>query len=163
MGVNQVVMRGDGAAEPTFDVLPNPRSKNPLTFENDASGVHVPSFGSSDIVLLSSFAAEHGFRIVRFSLADPYMSAIPDDERERVSDFLVTCLAEAGPNGVREMLKRDFRGYLVTAVDLEAEANMDRVSLRRHGVTVGTAIDHQPGKSVLIQLLQDAWKAIRFA
>lgn len=113
--------------------------------------------GSQDLIRFASYAADRGFHVVSFMVADAYLAALSADEEAEVSAEMVEILNEYGGRELAAAMRDDFGGLYVVGVNLVVKASGRRIGVRRRGyVETSTVPDAE-------QLLQAAWQELQLS
>jgi hypothetical protein len=122
--------------------------------ESETRRLHL---GSQDLVRVAGFAAENGFKLVRFYLSDPYLQPLGSAEEQTISDELVEIFNKYDAQEVRSALRGDYEGLYVVGIELLSRETGFRIHLRREGF-IDTAVPE-----IATNLLTRAWQKLRLA
>ena len=126
----------------------------PVAEVSDSNKLHL---GSQDLIRLASYAAQHGFEVKSFMLADSYLSPIEADEQAETSDAMVEILKLYGGNELEAAMRDDFDGVYVVGVNVIALSTGLRISVRRRGY-VETSILQEAE-----DLIASAWQELHLS
>lgn len=128
----------------------------PVTPISAAASQHL-HLGSQDLVRVAGFAAAHGFRLVRFYMADRDLAPLDRVEEDEISDALVSIFEQYDASEVRSALHDEYEGLFVVGIELLSLNSGHRIQLRREGY-IDTSVPDEA-----THLLDRAWRKLRLA
>lgn len=113
--------------------------------------------GSQDLIRIAGYAAEHGFKVTGFIVADAFLTPLAADEQREVSDSMLQILGTYGTRELNAAMDDDFNGLYVTGVELISRRGGLRIVVRRRGYVETSVVEEAE------QLLNSAWRELRLS
>lgn len=151
--LSQVLIERDPAGRPMVQVVENPTSKKPRTFENRARGLRVPHFGSTDLILLAEYFSDRDFHIDLIEVANSGLSPLEENEEDRVSREMLSALRTGGAEAAMRTLDAQPGGLVVIGLRLTS-TDLRSFSIRRDGVA------HSSRPTTIVSALRDAFSSL---
>lgn len=113
--------------------------------------------GSQDLIRFAGYAADHGFIISGFTLADAFLTPLDLDEQGAVSVEMIAILLAYGAQELDAAMEDDFDGLYVTGVELISSSKGLRIDVRRRGYVDTSVVEEAE------RLLDSAWRELRLS
>lgn len=113
--------------------------------------------GSQDLIRVAGYAADHGFVVSGFFVADAFLTPLGQEEEREVSASMLEILKTYGPQELDAAMDDDFEGMYVTGVELVSRSRGLRIAVRRRGYVETSVVGEAE------QLLNSAWRELRLS
>ncbi len=113
--------------------------------------------GSQDLIRFASYAAERGFVVSSFMLADAFLVPLDSDEEDEVSAEMTSMVLAHGTDELEAAMQEEYEGLYVVGVNLIASSSGMRIMVRRRGFVETSVVQEAE------RLLESAWRELRLS